>query len=164
MDDAHTRRGGGLEVQERGRVTIQVGHVEQHIAAHCQCGRRRRTPKLDCRRRSAFGPAEGLEREPQAKRHHARFLCRLARPAVDKLRLAKGTAAKVSIDAVKVWMVSEVLGLRAEAEVHGFCQLKSLMQTEIHIDKSRPMENISPQCSKPLEQGSRLWISRHNKH
>ena len=62
-----------------------------------------------------------LERKPQAERHDAGSCSH------KKLRLPKGAAGQVSVNAVKVWMVGKVLRFHAEAEVGSFCQLKVLM-------------------------------------
>ena len=62
------------------------------------------------------------------------------------------------MDAIEVWMVSEVLSLRAEAQVSGFRQLEGLMNAQVHIDQSRPVEDISPQCAKAQEGCGPTWV------
>src|SRR5205085_10776440 len=96
---------------------------------------------------------EGLEGQPQADRHNPRG----SRPD-KKLRLAKGATVQVGIDAVKIWMVGEVLGVRAKAKVHCFRHPEGLMNTEVQSDKSRPVEDISPQTTKPFVWRSSSWI------
>ena len=62
-----------------------------------------------------------LERQPQAERHDSR-------PSPDnQLRLSKRAAGQVAVNAVKVWMIRQVLGLRAESQVHGFRQFEGLV-------------------------------------
>src|SRR5215467_4473480 len=91
-------------------------------------------PGAPTRSRQAAGRGnESLERQAQTDRHNARGRCAPTCGQPNQtLRLTKRTAVQVTVNAVKVWMVQEVLGVRAEAQVRPLRQSKRFVYAQVH--------------------------------